>query len=453
MEKGAQVRVWTRVRWVWVIGGIMVLVLSACGGWPRIPNPLAAPTPTPSPTPVPTPTPAPQEPTSLTTPTPTPITLTWWTPRWFSPQGEDPAARFVAEQIARFEERYPTVQVRTLVKRTRGKGSVRDYLEGAYKVAPALLPDVVTVNMEDVPALSSLGIFQPLTPLLPSEVVDAMYPTARNAGVWGETWYAVQFEADFYHVVYRQERVTAPPATWDALLNSEIRYLPLLFSPEVENQVADTVLLQYAAAGGSLPTTEPVPLSEPALLSLFNFYDQALRRGVITTTVGSLAVPDALWGALIKQQADMVDISARRYVQDGLARGELAVAPLPTWDGKERALVRGWGLAITTNIPERQRAAALLVAWLLQPEVLGPWSQYAARVPLHPDALRAWNAPTTYVQVTDVLLRNAVPYPRHGALPALRRAIAAGLQALLEEGITPEEAVQRTLDAYAPPQY
>ncbi len=438
--------------WVGLVWGLLALLVAACSR-PQFPNPLSAPTSTPTPTPFPTPTPVPVPAEDAQTPTPTPITLIWWTPRWFSPEGEDPAARFIAEQIARFEEQYPTVRVHTLVKRTRGKGSVRDYLEGAYKVAPALLPDVVTVNMEDIPTLSGLGIFQPLSALLPPEAVDGLYPVARTAGMWGDEWLAVQFEADFYHVVYWQERWAAPPATWDAVLNSEMRYLPLLFSPEVEGEVADPVLLQYAAAGGALPTTELVPLNEAALLSLFNFYDQAMRRGVITTTVASLADPDTLWEALLKQQADMVDIAARRYVQDGLARGELAVASLPTWDGKGRALVRGWGLAITTGIAERQQAAALFVAWLLRPEVLGPWSQYAARVPLHPDALQAWNAPAPYVQMTDALLRNAQPYPRHAALTALRRALAVGLKALLNEGVTPEEAVERTREAYTPPQY
>ncbi len=434
---------------VWsALGLVVMLVLTGCGAMPELPNPFAAPTSTPTPTVTPTPTSQPASPPPAATPTPAVMQLVWWTPIWFAPSEDEPAGRFLAEQVAAFEAQHPNVRVQALPKRSQGKGSVRDYLEGAYKVAPSLLPDVVTVNMNDLPALSALGLFQPLDALLPAEATANLYPLARSAGVVDEQWLGVALVVDFYHLAYQRERLPSPPMSWDAVLNSEARYLPALFRSDTE--VADPVLLQYMAAGGELPYAQPVPLNDQALLSVLNFYDQAWRRGIITATAVSLVQDDARWTALLNESVDFIDISAQRYARDGLQRAALDVAGLPTWDGKPRALAYGWGLAITTNDPERQKAAAAWIAWLLQPEVLGPWSQMVGRLPTHPQALAAWSAPGTYIQTVDTLLQNAQPYPTHPSLSALRRALALGLKSLLQEGATPEAALRRVLEAYTP---
>ncbi len=434
----------------WLIVMVVVLALVAgCESAPSLPNPLARPTPTPTATPTATPTPAPSEPSAPdATPTPATVDLVWWTPVWFSPQSQDPAGEFLAERIAQFEAEHPTIRVHALVKPPYGKGGIKDYLQGAYKVAPGLLPDLVAVDMRELFTLSSLGIFQPLDELLSPEATEDLYLVAREAGVVNEAWLAIQFEANFYHLTYYREDVPTPPSTWEALLNGEATYLSLVFSSDEE--VSDVVLLQYAASGGELPLRDTVPLNDQALFSLYSFYDQAFRRGIIPETALSPLKADTLWDALQKREAAMVDTSARRYLREGVQRVEVGAAPIPTWDGKPRVLASGWGLAVTTAVPERQAAAVALMEWLLAPETLGPWSQSAGRIPTRPGALARWDVPAPYQDMLNNLLENAIPYPAHTSLSTLRRALTVGMKAMLLEGESPENAVRRAQEAYSP---
>lgn len=424
------------------------LFLFACSSPLPFSNPLApSPTPTPTVTPTPTAMPLPtREPEGTTTPSI--IHLIWWTPAWFSPESHDPAGEFLAQRVQSFEDTHPTIQVEVLTKLAAGKGGISDYLQGAYRVAPSLLPDVVVIDLQDLPTLQALGIFQPLDEMLPAEVVQDFYPVAAQAGRIDGQWLSIQFEANFYHLAYLPERVPTAPATWEALLNGDTPYLTWLFT--TADDVSDVVVFQYVASGGKLPGTENTPLDEQVLFSLFNFYDQAFRRGIIPKQSGEPLTADTLWSALQRGDVPMVDVSARRYLREGVSQAAIAAAPLPTWDGQPRALTRGWGLAITTNDSTRREAALAFVTWLLAPETLGPWSQSAGYIPTRRSALQVWNVPSAYRTTLDTMLQNAIPYPSHTAVVSLRRALTAGLLAMLQEGASPEEAVQRAREAYTP---
>ncbi len=423
-----------------------VLGLAACRSIPQLPNPLSTATATPTATPTSTPTPIPS-PNPESPPSPQVRDIVWWTPIWFSPRSQTPAGEFLAQRLARFQEAHPDLRVVVRVKPPYGRGGIKDYLLGAYKVAPSILPDVVTIDMGDVRTFASLGIFQPLETLLPPEEVERFYPVAREGGTVDGHLLALQFEADVYHLAYKQTAFNAPPpSTWEALLNGGIPYYSILFT--TEDEASDVVLLQYAAAGGTLPYEGKPPLDEQALLNVFNFYDQAYRRGILPEESTHALKEEDVWTALLEGKAPMVDTRARVYVHKGIQEATVAAAPIPTWDGKPRALARGWGLGITTAVPERRAAAVDLLRWLLSEETLGPWSQKAGYIPTRGDILRAWSAPAQYTTLMDQLLQGAYPYPPVGNLPLLRHALAVGLHTLLVEGNAPEVAVQKAVEVY-----
>lgn len=426
----------------------MAMAIVACASPLPIPNPLStSPSPTPTLTPTSTPRP-PKSPLPQGTATPTVIELVWWTPAWFSPQSQDPAGEFLAERVKAFEKEHPNVRVTVLPKPAAGKASITNYLQSAYKVAPSLLPDLVVINLADLHTLSALGIFQPLDDLLPQEVKKDVYPFALAAGRVDDNTLAIQFEADFYHLAYRQQEVPTPPATWETLLNGNTPYLTWVFSGP--NDVSDVVVLQYVTSGGKLPDKEPVPLDEQALLNLFNYYDQGFRRGIIPERSKEPLTADMLWQSLTKGEVPMADVFARRHAREGLQQVEIAAAPIPTWDGQPSALTRGWGLAITTNNPARREAALALAFWLLAPDTLGPWSQMAGYIPARRSALDAWNVPSSYRETIHAVLQQAVPYPNHPSMVPLRQALAAGLQELVQKQASPEDAVRRAREAYNP---
>ncbi len=429
--------------WLLFLVGMVVV---ACSLSPRLPWSSSVPTVTPTLTVTPTPTKGPSS-SPVITPTPAVITLTWWTPVWFSPRSQDAAGEFLRERIRAFEESHPRVHVTTLVKPAYGKGGIKDYLQGAYKVAPSLIPDVVSLDMNDVPSLATLGIFHPLDPIS-ATVQSTFYPFVKDTGWVNGSWLAVQFEADFYHVAYHREAVPTPLSTWESLLNSEVTYLSWVFSSE--GVASDVVLTQYAALGGPLPEDEAVPLDEQTLLTLFSLYDQAARRGALPEEAFQPQTPDTLWGALREGKAAMVDVSARRFIREGVQQVDVDAAPIPTWDGKPRALAKGWGLAVTTTDERHLEAAFAFVRWLLAPETLGPWSQRTGRVPTHPEALLAWDVVPGYRDLLDRLLQSSTPYPSHPSVIDIRRALARGLKAVLVDQQSPEDAVKSAQEAYSP---
>jgi len=336
------------------------------------------------------------------------------------------------------------------VKPPYGRGGIKDYLLGAYKVAPSILPDVATVDMGDIRTFAPLGIFQPLEELLPPESVEAFYPVARQGGMVDEHLLAIQFEADLFHLAYRQDLLkTPPPSTWEALLNSAITYETLIFS--AEDEASDVVLLQYMASGGPLPYGEAPPLDEQVLLNMYNFYDQAYRRGVIPEESVLPLSEDNIWEALSEGKISLGDTRAQLYARKGIQQPHMAPAPIPTWDGKPKTLVQGWGMGITTGVPERRQAAVLFLQWLLDAETLGPWSEKAGYISTRRDVLKAWNAPPQYVDLLDRLLLGGQPYPAPADVSRLRHALAVGLHTLLVEGQAPEEAVRRTVESYGGP--
>ncbi len=425
---------------------LLGLFVTACSLSPRLPWISPAPTSTPTPTTTPTPTRGPTSSPEVT-PTPSVITLTWWTPIWFSPRSQDAAGEFLQQRVQAFEDQHPNIHVETRVKPAYGKGGIKDYLQGAYKVAPSLIPDVVAIDMNDLPSLATLGIFQPLDPI--SETVKSeFYPFVQETGKVNDKWLAVQFEANLYHIAYLRDIMPNPPSTWESLLNSETHYLSWVFSSE--DLASDIVLTQYVALGGILPQEKAVPLDDQVLLTLFSLYDQAARRGIFPEDVLEPQTPDTLWGSLREERTTMVDVSARRFIREGIQQVGVDAAPLPTWDGKPRTLTQGWGLAITATDERHQEAALAFIQWLLDPATLGPWSQRAGRVPTRPAALHLWDIAPGYRDLLDLLLQHGTPYPSHPSVIDMRRSLARGLKAVLVEHQSPEDAVKSAQETYSP---
>ena len=111
------------------------------------------------------------------------------------------------------------------------------------------------------------------------------------------------------------------------------------------------------------------------------------RRQCCPRSREELADGETVWSVFSQGQAPLAYVSARRYV----GRGDLQAgyAPLPGQQGPATSLASGWTLAIVTQDPERQRAAAELIAWLLKPENAGAWAASAGWLPTSADALKA----------------------------------------------------------------
>lgn len=403
----------------------MLLLLTAC--LPTLIPPEPSPEPPPSPVPSPTWTP-------FSTPGSPVTALTLWVPEDLNPEGEGPGTALLAQRLGTFGEIYPGWQVQVIVKKSRGRGGVLDFLRTAHAAAPSVLPDLVVLDLGDFQVAARSGLLEPIDLWLqagssgPIPVAD-LYPFALEMGQADGRLYGLPLFADLQHLAYRAALIPEAPLSWTAVLSAQASLLfPAL---GVGNSVDDFTLSQYLAAGGRLNNDEGHPVvDEEPLAAVLEFYAQAVETGVISPQM-VLSLPDAqaCWERFLEGEGGITVVDARQF-WTGEEKG-VEPAPFPTRDGRPIALAGGSVLGLVTDDPERQRAAVALMTWLLEPEWYGKWTRAIGRLPVVRGGLEVWEVGTERKAVLTALLESARVQPpvsiRSHVGPALQRAVEAVL--------------------------
>ena len=356
---------------------------------------------TPTPAPVGTATPSPSTPRPTVMPTfasetaDDSLTLRWWAPEFLSPDAPQPAGPLFAEQLDTFSGTQDG-KVRVVVeKKARyGKGGLLDLLRTGLPVAPSVLPDLVALDIAELEEAVAAGVLQPLTPLLEETVTGGLYGFASEAGRFGGELYAVQFLSDIDHAVYLPSQVVEPLGQWSDLLARQTPYLFPLALPQgsasgrPSEDLSRAVLGQYLSAGGSYGADRRLSLEEQPLLNLLRFYEDGVKAGLLPPGALELTDGEAVWGVFSQGKVPLAYASARRF-RVGNGTLNAGFAPAPGMTGSATPIAGGWALAVVTSDPQRQRAAADLIAWLLEPERAGAWATAAGWLPVSSEALQA----------------------------------------------------------------
>lgn len=435
---------------VWLIAlvvmvGLCGLLLAACQ------QPFAPPVPSPSTSPPPQESSVPATASAAGPPPATVpvssagITLTWWTPESFSAAASGLSGEILTEQIASFVVAYPDIGVRPVLKAPYGKGGILDFLRTARAAAPSVLPDLVAIDTNELPAAVQYELLQPLDGLLSSDLRNDLFPFAVGVGQFGKQWYAVQFQADLQHLVYRTTGVPQPPSTWVELLAGRTKYI--FPATGREGVVNDATLIQYLSAGGKIdPTTHQLVLEEPPLRELLNFYRQGLLREVIPSQVLTFDSVEACWPAYVSGAAAMSNAMASRYLAERASLKDTGFAPLPSRDGRVVTVTRGWALAVVTTDPARQAAAAQFIEWLLAPEHNAAWTQAAGRLPARRSALDVWGTGDEYHIFLRWQLESAAYRPGGSSYMDTAARLQRAVSDVLTGQATPDEAVKKALE-------
>jgi len=396
-------------------------------------TPVASPPPIPSPivsSPAVTPTSAKPEPLV--------VTLTLWLPEDLNPYGEEPGAALLAQQLGDFGAAYSNLQVEAIVKRAHGRGGLLDFLRTASAAAPSVLPDLVVLDADDLRVATQAGLLQPLDGLLPTDLVADRFPFAAGLGEVDGHIMAVPLAAELEHLAYRPALIDSPPITWTAVLSAGV---PFVFpAAGREDGVNDATLAQYLAAGGRLTDGEGNPLlEEESLTAVLDFYAEAVGVGVISPTVVlSLADADGCWELFQGWQAGMAVVDSRRFWAE--RDPAMALAAIPTGDGRGGGLARGWLLALATTDEARQERAVRLMAWLLDPRQHGAWTQSAGYLPTTRSGLAAWVVTDEERAALEVALEGAQPAPPSAVRAAIGPAMQEAAEAVLEGRRSPGDA-------------
>lgn len=435
------------VPWLSLVSAL--LLLTAC---------VAAPTPAPTPTTMPAQMRTPQStlaPASATATAEGPLTLTWWTPEFLSPKAAQPAGPLLEQQLSEFEAANGgKVRVSAVPKARYGKGGLLDFLLTARPVAPGILPDLVALDVSELEQAAAVGLLQPLDDLLEESLTVDLYPFATSAGRFGDRLLAIQFIANLEHLAYRPEQVQRPPANWQNLLAAGMPYLFPMGSPQpgssgsVSGGLQPAIISQYLSAGANFDAEErELAVEAEPLTRLLTFYETAAKTGVLPPNALELADQDATWAIYSAGKVPMASVSARHHLGDPGGLKVNGFAPAPGWSAPAMPVATGWALGITATDPERQRAAAELITWLMKPENAGSWASAAARLPTSEAALQTWGT-NPYFEFLDQQLASSVSVPvgQESAQAALR--VRKAVEAVLKGDSTPAEAVE---EATSPP--
>jgi multiple sugar transport system substrate-binding protein len=413
-------------------------------------NLLAKPTP-PSEEEKPTATIVPGEATPSVSPTPSrppaissAITLTLWTTEIFFPTEADDSGQILAQQWQAFEAAHPDVTIEYVLKKPYGKGGILDFLNTALAAAPTVLPDLVILDTFELNEAAEAGLIQPLDELVSSELQQDLFPFARRS--FDGQLMGIQFEADIEHLIYNTNKIDSPPMTWREVISNRVVYI---FPAGGEGGlVNDAFLIQYLAVGGRLDDESGKPaLDEDALAQVLQFYKDGLEAGVIPLSVLEFEDLNDCWLVYVSAQAAMSNVSSAKYLADRGLLKNTSFAAIPTRDGNLGTLSKGWALAVVTEDPGRQAAAAQLIEWLLEPENTADWNLAARHLPTRQDAFDYLGTTDDYFPFVRRLLENVYPRPVASAYEKIGRALQRAVQDVLQGEASPEEAAAAIITA------
>ncbi len=421
-----------------VLGAITLLcigLLAACQPAPRpsTPTPTATLAPVVTVTPQ-TPTPAPDA----------PITLTLWLPTRFLPTGNNAAYQVLQRQLAAFAQSEDGTPTQISVKQDHGPGGLLDLLRAAYPVASGILPDIIALDTTDLEGAARAGLLQPLDALLPADLLNDLFPFARELGTFNHETLGVLYSADLEHLITVGS--DAPPTNWLDLLNARQRYV---FAPhDGSKNASDAVLAHYLSSAGTFVDDLGNPLIKPAVLqTLLEKYQTAQQQGDLPANFLDLASPDDAWNAWHATRNGLGQIQATRFLSMAAQLPEARVAPIPGQLRPAESIGRGWAFALVTRDPRRQAAAARLLQYLLSPQNNGAWTQAANVLPGRQGSLSVWDQTQPYTSFIRDQLLQAHAAPPSTVLNVISPALRKAVDDVLSGRATPADAAQTAATA------
>lgn len=363
--------------------------------------------------------------------------LVLWLPAFTGLANDGSAGAVLDAAFQQFEQAQPAVRVDVQVKAESGTANLFSYLQSTQKVAPSLLPDLILIDTQQLWQLADLGMVSPLTAEEYRFDTD-YYPFVVDAVTYRSQRLGIPYAADLLHTVYAPSQLAAPPATWEALLDDAVPYL----FPAGDGSGGDlSALLHYVGAGGAL-IEDSTAADDASLATLFEFLDQAQSNGIIDPRSTDLPTFDATWRLYLNERPGLGLVQTHNYLENLPSHQDIAFGPIPTQDGSAVTLGTTWAFAVLTTDPQRRATALQLVDLLLTPEVLGPWSQLAHRVPSRRSSMAVWQQDDRYHAFLQSLANDALAPPNGRAFAEFMRRLRVAQAGILRQELDVDQAIQ-----------
>lgn len=362
------------------------------------------------------------------------LTLTLWTVEDVTP-GSTPAGRILRNQVDAFTAANPNIHIEINPKKAFGKGGILDFLMTTQAIVPARLPDLVVLDLSEIPLAAEARLMQPLDNLLASDVSSDFFPFASQAARFGDRWLAVPFAVNIEHLVYNKVTVRKPPQTWDDFTKQKSALLLPLGGD-------DGFLTQYLALGASLGTSGSAGIDSGAASQALSFIKRSRDLDLIPDAAINLKTVDEVWSAFAAGQAPMAQVSSFRYMTDRNKYPNAQFAAIPTRDGRLMTLANGWAFAVVTPEPSRQSSAARFIQWIVQGERLAPWLRAARMLPATRATIALAIDPPDYAAFVRDEMERAVALPAPALYSKQAEAWRSAISSVWKGQMTPDEAAR-----------
>lgn len=376
-------------------------------------------------------------PSPLPSASPTPAVavtdLKIWLPPHLAPSEEVPGGSLLAQQIDAFEQTHPGHPVHVRLKATSGPGGLLASLSAAYNAAPAVLPNLIALNRDDLAAAAKAGLVIPLDNFIAPEAVADYYPFAQTLSHVEGQFVGLPFAADARVLVYNTEVYASPPVTWTEVVTGT------LVIPGAET-LSLTLLNEYLALGGKLTDASgQTALNADILAQALTSFQTMQKKGFLPLSSLTYADPASTWQVFRERRATLAVTSAQWY----LAESQRVANSRATWilnrTGLPFALADGWSWAIVNTAPERHTLAAELVLWLIDPAQLSAWTQAAQVLPPRSKALNQWEK-SPLASFANNVLAHAELVPSADVLSLIGPPLHQALNDVLNAQATPADA-------------
>jgi ABC-type glycerol-3-phosphate transport system substrate-binding protein len=406
--------------------------------WARLAGALAVtlggclPAVTPEPTATPTAPPIVPATMAAATATPSPTVLTVWLPPFLAPDPSTSAGSMLQARLDDFELRHAGIKIDVRIKQPSGAAGLLETLRAAEVVARPAVPDLISLNPDDLAAGAEEKLIVPYPGNLPPPDATEWYSFALDPTLIGEVPFGIPSGSQGDILAYRTTLYARPPADWSSLLGGSAAFLFPAGDPSARFTIA-----QYLALDGALTQEDGKTAIDPATLeTVLTFYGSAYNAGVLPLTTRQRETSAATWQVFREGRSASAVAPLSAWMAEPT---DSAAVPLPTRSGDGVCLTTTWSWAVVTRDPQRQTLTVELVEWLTDPFFLGPWTNALGVLPPNSAALDAWpDGPQA--TLANRLVHIARPVPAAATLETVGPVVRDAVDSVLSGELAPQEA-------------
>ena len=363
---------------------------------------------------------------------------------WIPPElllTDEAGVAVLEEQIREFERAQIDLEIILESKFVSGQGGILSYLRTGRNIAPEILPDLVVLPAEQLPAVLADELITPLDNLFDISLIDELYPAAQAFAQTDEVMAGFPFAlTHLSHFAYNSETITQTLRPgWDQLILDENNSL----AAPIGGRDGGVLVLQfYVEAGGSLVNeADQISLQADILTLALDKLQASIDQDLLDVTVSQGSSAEEMWEAFVLDRTAIIITTSEAYLNQEDV-GFTAVAPISGIGTPLTPYVYGWAWAIATPNSTQQALAADLLTYLTQVEVMGHWSASSRLLPAHPDAFAQWeNVDQAYLSFVQEQLLIAQAIPPNATL-ALLTLLQEAAQQVVSGEANPQTAAE-----------